>query len=266
MIDPRLVNIHPKAKIHESAVIEPFATVEEDVEIGEGSWVGSNAVILNGARIGKYCRIFHGAVIAGVPQDLKFNGEVTTAEIGDNTTVREFVTISRGTADRDRTVIGENCLLMAYVHIAHDCIIGNNCILSNLVQLAGHIVVDAHVVIGGTAAIHQFVRVGSHSMIAGGALINKDIPPFTLTGRDYPVSYKGINAVGLRRRGFSEEKINELQKIYTFIYKRGLNNSTAIEMITTNVEPSTERESIIEFIRSSERGIMRGPNNGSNPE
>ncbi len=252
-----LANIHPDAKIGPGVVIEPFATIHKNVEIGEGTWIGANAVINEGARIGKFCKIYPGAIISAIPQDLKFQGEETTAVIGDYTTIREFVTMSRGTMDKYATTIGENCLVMAYVHVAHDCVVGNNCILANSVQLAGHVQVDDNVFIGGTSAVHQFVKIGAHSMVSGGSLVRKDVPPFVKAARE-PLAYSGINSVGLRRRGYSNEKINEIQEIYRYVYLKGLNNADAIQAIETKLPASVERDLVVEFIRGSERGIMRG--------
>ena len=208
-----LAYVHPQAKVAKNVVIEPFVNIEKNVEIGEGTWIGSNVTIMEGARIGKNCKVFPGAVISAIPQDLKFAGEDTLVKIGDNVTVREFVTINRGTKASNETVIGDNCLLMAYVHIAHDCIIGNNVILANAATLAGHITIDDYAIIGGMTAVHQFVQVGAHSFLSGGALVRKDVPPFTKGARE-PLSYVGINSVGLRRRGFSNERINAIQDIY----------------------------------------------------
>lgn len=252
-----LAYIHPQAKVAQNVVIEPFVTIHKNVEIGEGTWIGSNVTIMEGARIGKNCRIFPGAVISAIPQDLKFGGEETLAVIGNNTTIRECVTINRGTSDRKETRVGENCLLMAYVHVAHDCIVGNNCILANAVTLAGHITVDDFAIIGGLSAVHQFVSIGSHVMISGGSLVRKDVPPFTKAGRE-PLSYAGINSVGLRRRGFSDERINQIQEIYRILYLKGNNNTKAMDIIEAQVPASTERDEIINFIRSSNRGIMKG--------
>jgi len=190
--------IHPEAKIAQNVVIEPFTTIYKNVEIGEGTWIGPNVTIMEGARIGKNCKIFPSAVISSIPQDLKFEGEDTLTIIGDNTVIRECVTISRGTKDKFKTVVGNNCLLMAYVHIAHDCVVGNNCIIANAVQVAGHVHIDDYAIISGTSAIHQFCRIGSHVMISGGSLVRKDVPPFTKAGRE-PLSYCGINSIGLRR-------------------------------------------------------------------
>ena len=252
-----LAYIHPGAKIAARVTIEPFATIHNNVEIGEGSWIGANAVLNEGARIGKNCRIYPGAIIAAIPQDLKFVGEETTAVIGDETTIREFVTVSRGTVDKHTTIIGSHCLVMAYVHVAHDCIIGNHCILANSVQLAGHVQINDHVFIGGTSAVHQFVNIGVHAMVSGGSLVRKDVPPFVKAARE-PLAYSGVNSVGLRRRGFSNEKINEIQEIYRYIYLKGLNNADALDIIESQLSPSEERDLIVAFIRSSERGIMRG--------
>ena len=202
--------VHPQAKIADNVVIEPFVTIHKNVEIGEGTWIGSSVTIMEGARIGKNCKIFPGAVISAIPQDMKFDGEETTAVIGDNVTIRECVTVNRGTKASYTTKIGNNTLLMAYVHIAHDSFVGNNCILANGVTLAGHIIIGDYAVIGGLSAIHQFVNVGAHSMISGGSLARKDVPPYTKAARE-PLSYVGINSVGLRRRGFDSAKINEIQ-------------------------------------------------------
>jgi len=252
-----LAYVHPQARVAKNVVIEPFVNIEKNVEIGEGTWIGSNVTIMEGARIGKNCRIFPGAVIAAIPQDLKYAGEDTIVRIGDNTTIREFVTVNRGTKANMETVVGSNTLLMAYVHIAHDCIVGNNCILANAVTLAGHIVVDDWAIIGGVSAVHQFVNIGQHSMISGGSLVRKDVPPYTKAARD-PLSYVGINSVGLRRRGFTSEKINEIQEIYRYIYLKGHNVSQALDMIEAMMPATAELDEIISFVTSSARGIMRG--------
>jgi UDP-N-acetylglucosamine acyltransferase len=257
MIQP-LAYIHPQAKIAENVVIEPFVTIYKDVVIGEGTWIGSNVTIMDGARIGKNCRIFPGAVVSAPPQDLKYKGEASTVTIGDNTIIRECVTLNRGTAlDKNTTTIGSNCLLMAYVHVAHDCIIGNNVIIANSVQLAGHIEVQDFAFIGGASAVHQFVSIGAHSIISGGSLVRKDVPPYTKAGRE-PLSYVGINSVGLRRRGFSSERINEIQDIYRTIFLKKLNISRALDIIETEREPTEIRDEILDFIRNSNRGVMKG--------
>ena len=252
-----LAYVHPDATIADNVIIEPFATIYQDVTIGEGTKIGSNVSIMPGVRIGKNCQIFPGAVIGAVPQDLKFKGEYSTVEIGDNTTIREFVTINRGTSAKGKTVVGSNCLLMAYVHVAHDCIVGNNVILVNNTQLAGEVIVDDYAILGGMVAVHQFVRVGSHVMISGGSLVRKDVPPFIKAGRE-PLSYVGINSIGLRRRNFSNEKIREVQEIYRYIYQKGLNISQAVEIIEAEMPASTERDEVLLFIKDSKRGIIRG--------
>jgi UDP-N-acetylglucosamine acyltransferase len=252
-----LAYVHPEAKIADNVVIEPFVTIDKDVIIGEGTRVGSSVTIMPGVRIGKNCRIFPGAVIGAEPQDLKFRGEYSTVEIGDNTTIREFVTINRGTSAKGKTVVGNNCLLMAYVHVAHDCIVGNNVILVNSTQLAGEVVIDDFVILGGMSAVHQFVHIGSHVMISGGSLVRKDVPPFIKAGRE-PLSYVGINSIGLRRRNFSNEKIREVQEVYRYIYQKGLNISQAAEVIEAEMPASTERDEILLFIKDSKRGIIRG--------
>jgi UDP-N-acetylglucosamine acyltransferase len=252
-----LAYVHPQAKIARNVVIEPFVTIHKDVEIGEGTWIGSNVTIMEGARIGSNCKIFPGAVISAVPQDLKFDGEETTVEIGNNTTIREFVTINRGTKANYKTVIGNNCLLMAYVHVAHDCVVGNNCILANAATLAGHINIQDFAIIGGLTAVHQFVNIGQHVMISGGSLVRKDVPPYTKAARD-PLSFVGINSIGLRRRGYSSEKINEIQEIYRYIYLKKLNVSRAVAQIETEMPATPERDEILSFITGSSRGIMKG--------
>ena len=252
-----LAYVHPGAKIAQNVVIEPFTTISNNVEIGEGTWIGPNVTIMEGARIGKNCSIFSGAVISAIPQDLKFKGEVTTVEIGDNTTIRECVTINRGTLNRMKTEIGSGCLIMAYSHIAHDCIVGDHCIFSNNSTLAGHINIGNHVILAGMTAIHQFVTVGDHAFIAGGSLVRKDVPPYVKAARE-PLSYVGINSVGLRRRGFSSEKITEIQNIYRLLYQKKYNNAQATEIIEAEMLASPERDEILQFIRNSQRGIMKG--------
>jgi UDP-N-acetylglucosamine acyltransferase len=258
-----LANVHPGAKIAESAVIEPFCTIQDNVEIGEGTWIGPNAVIMSGARIGQNCKIFPGAVIAGIPQDLKFAGEETTAIIGDYTVVREYATISRGTKEKYETRIGSHNLIMSYVHVAHDCIVGNHCVLSNFVQLAGHVEVDDHAIMGGTSAVHQFVKIGKHVMVGGGSLVSQDVPPYILLIRE--VGYGGVNSIGLRRRGFTNEQINHIQDVYRYLYLRGLNTSQAVELIEKELQDTAEVREILTFIRNSERGIVRAnrQNNGN---
>jgi UDP-N-acetylglucosamine acyltransferase len=253
----QLTHIDPSAEIGLNVHIDPFTMIHENVIIGEGTWIGSNVTIFPGAKIGKNCKIFPNAVIAGVPQDLKFQGEDSTVVIGDNTIIRESVTISRGTVDKQTTMIGSNCLLMAYVHVAHDCIIGNNVIIANSVQIAGHVLIDDWAIVGGSSAVHQFVKIGMHSMISGGSLVRKDVPPFTKAARE-PLSYAGVNSLGLRRRGFSSENIALIQEVYRYLFLNSMNNSKALEEIEVNLPATKERDEILNFIRSSERGVMKG--------
>ena len=252
-----LAYVHPGAKIAKNVVIEPFTTISNNVVIGEGTWIGPNVTIMEGARIGKNCNIFPGSVIAAVPQDLKFGGEDSLAIIGDNSTVRECVTINRGTSASGETRIGKNCLIMATAHIAHDCHIGNNAIIVNGVALAGHVEVGNYAIIGGLAAVHQFIHIGDHAMISGGSLVRKDVPPFTKAAKE-PLSYIGINSIGLRRRGFSSEKINEIQSIYRILYQKNFNTTQALSIIEAEMDATPERDEIIQFIRNSARGIMKG--------
>lgn len=252
-----LAYVHPAAKVAPSVVIDPFVTIDQNVEIGEGTRIMSNVTIMEGARIGKNCTIFPGAVIGAIPQDLKFRGEDTTAIIGDNTTIREFVTVNRGTAAKGKTVVGNNCLIMAYCHVAHDCVVGDNVIMSNAVQLAGEVQVDNYAVIGGGALVHQFCHIGPHVMLQGGALVNKDIPPYVKAGRE-PISFAGVNSIGLRRRNFTNEQISEIQEIYRYLYLSGMNFSDAIDRIEAELPATKERDEIILFVRNAKRGIIRG--------
>jgi UDP-N-acetylglucosamine acyltransferase len=252
-----LAYVHPGAKIAKNVVIEPFTTIHSNVIIGEGTWIGSNVTIMEGARIGKNCNIFPGAVISAIPQDLKFQDEETTVEIGNNVTIREYVTVNRGTVDRGKTVIGDNCLIMAYCHVAHDCIVGKNCIFSNNSTLAGHCTVGDYVILAGMTAVHQFCMIGNHAFVTGGSLVRKDVPPFVKGARE-PLSYVGINSIGLRRRGFSPEKIREIQNIYRILYQRNYNTTQASEIIEAEMEATPERDEILQFIKNSKRGIMKG--------
>lgn len=256
MIHP-LTYIHPDAKIGPNVKIDPFTTIHKNVEIGEGTWIGSNVTIMDGARIGKNCRIFPSSIISAIPQDLKYKGEDTLTVIGDNTTIRECVTINRGTSDRNKTRIGKNCLIMAYCHIAHDCEVGDYCIFSNNTTLAGHIIVGDHVVLAGLTAVQQFVRIGSHAFVTGGSLVRKDVPPYVKAARE-PLSYVGVNSVGLKRRGYSIEQINHILDIYRILFVRGYNISKALSIIETETPVSDERDEIITFIRETGRGIMKG--------
>jgi UDP-N-acetylglucosamine acyltransferase len=252
-----LSHIDSEAKIGKDVIVSPFSFIDKNVEIGDGTWIGPNVTIFSGARIGKNCRIFPGAVISAIPQDLKFNGEDTTTEIGDNTTIRECVTINRGTTDKMKTAVGSNCLLMAYVHVAHDCILGNNIIIANSVNLAGHVTVEDWVILEGLAAVQQFVTIGAHAFITGGSLVRKNVPPFTKAARE-PLQYVGINSVGLRRRGFSNESVLEIEDIYRTLYVKGHNVTNALAIIEQEAPNSKEKQQILTFIRESKDGIMRG--------
>ena len=256
MIQP-LAYVSPEAKLAQNVMIDPFVTIHRNVEIGEGSWIASNVTIMEGARIGKNVKIFPGAVISAIPQDLKFDGEQSLTIIGDNTVIRECVTVNRGTSASGKTIIGNNCLLMAYVHIAHDCIIGDNCILANAVQLAGHVEIGEFAILGGLTAVHQFAKIGNHVMISGGSLVRKDVPPYSKAARE-PLSYEGVNSIGLRRRGYASEKIAEIQEIYRILYLRGCNNAAAIKKIEAEMPATKERDEILTFIKESDRGIMKG--------
>ncbi len=250
-----LANIHPKAKIAESAIIDPFVSIYEDVLIGERTHIQANVVIMNGARIGNDVKIFPGAVISADPQDLKYKGEKTTVEIGDGTIIREFATVNKGTVAKMRTIVGNKCLIMAYSHVAHDCILGNNVILANAVQLAGEVEVDDFAIIGGGTLVHQFTKIGEHVMAQGGLLLAKDVPPFVKAARE-PVSYAGLNSIGLRRRGFSNEKINYIQDIYRIIFNSGLNYKDAIKKVEIDIEESVEKTLILNFVKKSKRGLI----------
>jgi UDP-N-acetylglucosamine acyltransferase len=264
MIHPHTY-IHPNAKLATNVKIDPFSVIHQNVEIGSGTWIGSNVTIMEGARIGSNCRIFPGAVIAGIPQDLKYEGENTTVIIGNNTTIREFVTINRGSKDKWTTKVGDNCLIMAYSHIAHDCIIGNNCIMSNNCQIAGHVSIGDHTILAGMTAVHQFVQIGQHAFVAGGSLVSKDVPPYIKAGRT-PLSYAGVNSVGLKRRGFTLERINHILDIYRIIYNKNLNTTQALNFIEEELAATDERDEIVTFIRESGRGIIKRFGKGNNEE
>ena len=249
--------IHKDSIIGKNSKIDPFSYIGEDVSIGDNCWIGNNVTLYPGSKLGNNVKIFPGAVISSEPQDLKFEGEKTTVEIGDNTTIREFVTISRGTNDRLKTSIGKNCLIMAYSHIAHDCIINDDCVIVNNVQIGGHVIVDNFAIVGGGTLIHQFSKIGAHTMIAGGSLVRKDIPPFCKAGKE-PLSFKGVNTIGLKRRNFTSESINQIQNIYRIIYLEGRNTSQAINKIENDIKDSNEKKVVLDFIKNSDRGIIKG--------
>jgi len=258
--------VHSGTKVGKNVTIGPFCYIEEGVEIGEGTRIEPHVTIYKGAIIGKHCHIFPGAVIAAIPQDLKYQGEETTVEIGDHTTIREYVTINKGTTYSGKTIIGKHCLLMAYVHVAHDCILGDRVILANDVNLAGHVEIEDWAILEGTVAVQQFIRIGRHSFIAGGSLVRKNVPPYVKAARE-PLAYAGINSVGLSRRGFGESTVKNIQNIYREIFIRRQNLSSALEIIENNPVDSEEKEHILTFIRNSPKGIMKSFNsllNGAN--
>jgi UDP-N-acetylglucosamine acyltransferase len=255
MIDS-LAKIHPDAKIGQDVTIDAFAFVAGDVVIGDGCWIGPGAVVMDGARIGKNCKIHPGAVISGVPQDLKFRGEQTTCELGDNNTVREAATINRGTAAKGKTVIGDNNLIMACAHVGHDCVIGNNNVLVNAVLLAGEVEVGDWVILGGQTAVHQFCRIGSHAMTGGGSLVGKDIPPYVRASH-LPLSFVGINVIGLRRRGFTPDKVAEIHDMYRILFQSGYAYNKACDMIEAQFPAGPDRDEILNFVRSSKRGVLK---------
>ena len=256
MISP-LAYVHPDAKVDPTAIIGPFAYIEDNVEIGAGTEVMANASVLHGARIGKNCKIFPSAVVGAIPQDLKFQGEETLAIIGDNTTIRECATIHRGTASKGKTVVGNHCLIMAYSHVAHDCLLHDHIIMSNAVQLAGEVVVEDYAIIGGGTLVHQFSHIGAHVMIQGGSRVNKDIPPYIIAARE-PIQYCGINSIGLNRRGFTREQINTVQDVYRFVYSPLYNTTQALQHAEEELPQSAERDLILDFIKQSPRGIVKG--------
>ncbi len=252
-----LAYIHPDAKIGENVKIGPFAVIYEDVVIGDDTIIENGVTLFPGARIGKNCHIFPGACVATIPQDLKFKGEYTTVEIGDNTILHECVTVHRATASKKVTRVGNNCLIMAYCHVAHDCHVKDNVIMSNSVQMAGEVIVEPFAVIGGGALIHQFTHIGAYCMIQGGTPLNKDVPPYTMAAR-IPACYVGLNSVGLRRHGFSAETIMNIQEMYRIIYMSGLNTTHAIDRIVAEFPATAERDMVVDFVRSSDRGIIKG--------
>lgn len=252
-----LASVHPKSSLHDRVIIEPFAHIHEDVVIGEGTKIHSNAVLYPGTRIGKNCEVFPGAVIGVIPQDLKFGGEYTLVEIGDHTVIRECVTIHRGTNDKLSTKIGSHCLLMTYVHVAHDCTIGNHVILASYTGLSGHVQIDDYAILEGKVAAQQFTHIGKHTFIGGASLIRKNIPPYVKAARE-PLTFAGVNSVGLRRRGYSDDTIREIEDLYRILYIQNSNISKGIEAIKSQIPDSETRTEILNFISSSDKGVIRG--------
>ncbi|MBM4166232.1 MAG: acyl-ACP--UDP-N-acetylglucosamine O-acyltransferase [Ignavibacteria bacterium] len=255
------VSIHPqaivseKAQLGEDVIVGPFSIIEDNVVIGNNTTIHSNVIVANGSRIGNHCKLFHGAVVGTEPQDLKYTGVATVTEVGDYTTVREYATIHRGTESRGRTSVGKHCFIMAYVHIAHDCVVNDSVILANAVNMAGHVHIEDHAIIGGMTPIHQFVRVGRHSMIGGGFRVSKDVPPYILAGQE-PLSFQGLNYVGLRRRNFSKETLESLETVYRLLYQSKMNVTQALNAILNLGALSPEMQSVYDFVRISSRGII----------
>ncbi len=255
-IDSRAV-VSSKAKLGENVSVGPYAVIEDDVVIGGGTWIGPHAMVWNGTRLGAECKVFPGASVGGPPQDLKYKGEPTLLEVGDKTVVRECVTLNRGTVESGKTVIGSNCLFMSYSHVAHDCKIGNNVIMANCASLGGHVEIGDWAILGGLVPVHQFTHIGEHAMIGGGFRVPKDVPPYILAGQD-PLMFEGLNAVGLKRRGFSQKTIEHLEQAYHLVYRSNLNVSQAVARIKEEVEMVPEVRKVVDFIANSKRGIIAG--------
>lgn len=255
MISP-LASVHPEAKIGQNVEIGPFVFIDRDVEIGDGTCIDANATICRYTKIGKDCHVFPSAVIGAIPQDLKFQGEVTWTIIGDRNVMRECCTIHRGTASKGQTLIGNDNLIMAYCHVAHDCILHDHIIMSNATQLAGEVEVDDYAIIGGGTLVHQFTHIGGHVMIQGGSRVNKDVPPFVIVARE-PIAYCGINSVGLNRRGFTIERVHVIQDVYRLLYQNGLNTTQALDQIEATIPVSADRDLIVAFVKASIRGIVK---------
>ncbi len=256
MFNNRYIDVHPGASIGNNVKIGNFSTIHDDVQIGDNTVIHGNVTIFPGARIGSGVTIFPGAVISAVPQDLKFKGEKTFAYIGDGTTLRECTTVNRGTAAKGETSVGQNCLIMAYTHIAHDCKVGNRVIISNATQLAGEVQIDDFAVIGGGSLVHQFCHLGKNIMLQGGALVNKDIPPYVKAARE-PISYVGLNTIGLHRNGFSQDDIQKIADVYRLLYLSDLNVTNAVKLILQTLPQSSFRDEIVDFVVNSNRGVIR---------
>ena len=258
------VEISPQAFVHEDAqvgdgvVIEPFAYIGPNVKIGDRTWVGPNANIMDRTTIGADCKIFPGAVIGAEPQDLKFSNEPTNVVIGNRTVIRECVTIHRATVDRHNTVVGDDCLIMAYVHLAHDVHVGNHVILANAVNIAGHCTVEDWTIVEGMVGVQQFVRIGAHAFVAGGSLVRKNVPPYVKAARE-PLAFIGVNSIGLRRRGFLQDRIQRIEDIYRTLYVQNANMSQALKVADVEFPKCEEKDLVLDFIRESDKGIIRGP-------
>lgn len=250
-----LACVHADVTLGEGVRIDPFVVIERDVVIGDRTHIQAQAHLRSGARIGEDCQIFTGASIGAIPQDLKFRGEDTTAVIGDRTIVREYATVHRGTLAHRQTLVGSDCLLMAYAHVAHDCIVGDHVILANGVQLGGHAEVGDWAIIGGLTGVHQFERIGKHAMVGAGFRVMKDVPPYAIAGNE-PLGFSGINTIGLRRRGFSEEFISIIRHAYRLIYQSGLNIGDGLRAAEEHYSSVQEIIEILDFFRCSERGVI----------
>ncbi len=250
--------VSEKAQIGDDVIIEAFAFIEGDVQIASGTWIGPHVTIMNGSRIGRDCKIFPGAVIGAIPQDLKYAGEASTSEVGDRTVIRECVTINRGTTDRMRTAVGDDCLLMAYTHLAHDVLVGNNVIIANSGNIAGHVTIEDWAILEGMVGVQQFVTIGMHVFVAGGSLVRKNIPPYIKAARE-PLSYIGVNSIGLRRRGYGNDRILNIEEIYRMLYVQNGNLSQSLRVAETELPTSEDKSIILGFINSSDKGIIRGP-------
>ena len=250
-------SVSKKASIGNNVTIGDFTIIKDDVVIGNNVEICSNVLIDDGARISDNVKIHHGAVVSCIPQDLKFEGEETTFELGEGSVIREYVTLNRGTKESNKSVVGKNCFLMSYAHVAHDCRVGDNVILSNTVNMGGHVEIGDWAIIGGIVPIHQFVKIGCHAMIGGGFRTVKDVPPYIMAG-NFPLRFEGLNLIGLRRRGFSNERIRNIEKVYDVIYKSDLNVSDAVKKIKDEFEMDEDVKTIVDFIGASNRGLIRG--------
>ena len=257
LISP-LSHISPGASIADGASIEPFAYIEDNVTIGTGTWIGPHAVVHSGTTIGEDCKVFSGAVIGAIPQDLKFSGEDSKVVIGDRTIIRECVTINRATADRMVTKVGSDCLLMAYCHLAHDVFVGDHVIIANSGNIAGHVTIEDWAILEGMVGVQQFVTIGQHAFVAGGSMVRKNIPPFVKAARE-PLSFIGVNSIGLRRRGFDNEQVVNIEDIYRTLYVQNGNISQALRVAETELPQSDEKTIVLGFISASDKGIIRGP-------
>ena len=251
-----LASIHPNAKLGNNVTIDPFAVIHDKVSIGDDTHIMSNVVVMPYTTVGSHCRIFPGAVLGAIPQDLKYLGEETTVEIGDHTTIRECVTINRGTKDKWKTTVGSHCLIMAYSHVAHDCAVGNHVILANGVQLAGHVEVGDFAIIGGLCGVQQFTRIGRHAYVGGQSAIRKDVPPYVKAARE-PISYMGINVVGLHRRNFPHHSIEMISQIYHLLFVGNHSTTSGVALVKEKIPDNEIKSEILHFIQGSKTGVIK---------